>query len=251
MTMKSVFLLGLVSWLAPSLVVQAFLPPLSTVSLASDAVHAIANDSSGSFTRTTSPEKGTTTTTEKKAPIMLKVESHADWLELIEDYEDDDHSITVVAFTASWCKFCQKFLRKWNHKVVKPHRKKADVVKFASVDYGSNRQLCKSLDIDALPTLLFYHQGTVVHGLACGPKKLATAQETLARILQMSPEEMEQEAATFADSKRIEAANAKSSKNSCEEESEEPELYLRKRDRVKQKLKRKLTRKTSKKSLAS
>ena len=215
------------------------------------------------------------------SPMIVQIESHADWLELFDtiawDYDDDGHDdqidgsddgvihnglidhgnhtvttantvtnvtpntqIIAVTFTASWCKYCQSFKRKWQRKIVQPTYKQQQQqgatttkpgktmkktiksptratstatiggvrqnakgtaqVQFASVDYGTNRKLCQSLKIHALPTIQFYNgeNGDLLTSFPCGPKGFAIAKETFHNFVSMTPQDLEEEATKCA-----------------------------------------------------
>jgi thiol-disulfide isomerase/thioredoxin len=181
------------------------------------------------------------------------IESYVDWLELHEDFDEDEDltpssrkMITAVSFHASWCKFCQKFKLKWNRKLVRPLK---DTVNFASVDFGANKKLCQSLNINQLPTVQFYFKGKLLSSFPCGPKGFSTLQNTMTKYLEMDSRELEQQALLYEG----QASNISGSGNvvpvAIEDDSStqndnddhddnnfEPGLYLRKRDRLKKKL---------------
>lgn len=190
-------------------------------------------------------------------PNVLEVESHADWLELTENLdEDDQQGITAVTFHASWCKYCQKFKLKWNRKVVRPL---AGEVKFASVEFGANKKLCQGMNVNKLPTVQFYSHGKLLSSFPCGPKGLPMVQNAMQRYMEMDSHELQQEAEKWAqysetkmqeDSKSSTPSDIPEAFADDEEEDEskealdndemkKPELYIRKRDRLKTKLSRK------------
>ena len=142
---------------------------------------------------------------------IVEIESHIDWMELLEedsDYErnddDDDPTTTklvAVTFTAPWCRYCPKFIHRWNRKLVHRYykneakrikreekvKKKGDsgleeeeedcsmkdtketkkirvVPTFASVELNaSTKKLCLSLNIQQLPTVQFYWKGELIN----------------------------------------------------------------------------------------
>ena len=124
---------------------------------------------------------------------VREIESHIDWMELLQGDEDDfdaeDNTTTtrivVVTITATWCRHCKKFTRRWNHKLVHAYYNKAKrkdtrkknkgsgdvtgsvetrvVPVFASVACdGANKHLCRSLNIEQLPTVQFYWNGELM-----------------------------------------------------------------------------------------
>ena len=67
--------------------------------------------------------------------------------------------------------------------------------RFARIQYGLNRHLCKGLGIQSLPTVLIYSRGTLVEQFTCGPKQ--NWPELMNRILylqNMSLEDLHREA---------------------------------------------------------
>lgn len=177
-------------------------------------------------------------------PNIVSVESHADWSELFLDEEDGDKEqmqLTAVTFTASWCKFCQKFKQMWSRKCA---RKYSDRVKFASVDYPTNKKLCKSMGIRKLPTIRLYYTGDLLTSFPCGPKSFKLAQERLVSYVDMTPVELEQAVVKHYKIEQQQMSQSINDNSPIEEyesespalEEDAPSLFLRKRDRLKQKL---------------
>lgn len=67
-------------------------------------------------------------------------------------------------------------------------------IRMAEIEFGSNKELCKSLGIKKLPSVHFYSKGKLVEGFPCGPRKIGTLLEKLGRFRSMSPAELEFEA---------------------------------------------------------
>lgn len=178
---------------------------------------------------------------------ITEVESHIDWAELLEG---DDRRITAVNFHASWCKFCQKFKSKWYGKCVRRFGDRIDdasgelletgSVRFASVEYGANQKLCRSLRIKELPTVQFYSKGQLLSSFPCGPKGFATVQAAMKHYLEATQEELDREAAAWEtkNTLSIDARNPDAGMHTNKEahDEAEPALFLRKRDRLKKKL---------------
>lgn len=187
----------------------------------------------------------------KGSSHVLNIESYVDWLELHDDEEFDQKKITAVTFHASWCKFCQKFKLKWNRKMVRPYQ---DAVNFASAEFGANKKLCQSLSINKLPTVQFYHNGKLLSSFPCGPKGFSTVQKTMTKYLEMDSSELARETQRWEEQESknpiprtsgtaIPVAMEEKSSGQDEENDNgrrtyEPDLYLRKRDRLKKKLSR-------------
>ena len=176
---------------------------------------------------------------------VREIESHIDWMELLQGDEDDfdaeDNTTTtrivVVTITATWCRHCKKFTRRWNHKLVHAYYNKAKrkdtrkkkkgsgdvtgrdknkkdenendlgsvetrvVPVFASVACdGANKHLCRSLNIKQLPTVQFYWNGELINSFPCSASRgIAMARDTLKQYLDMtSIHELEQERLQWA-----------------------------------------------------
>ena len=200
------------------------------------------------------------------------IESHADWMELLwqdDDVDDDDDEeedgsdtpkqhpkrITAVSFHASWCRYCLKFQRKWNHQMVRSplfQTNPSRLLQFASVEYGANRKLCQSLHIQQLPTVQFYYGEDLLTSFPCPPKQFQQLPRTLVTYLEMSHEQLEQVTQAYQD--QAQAARSSSSNDTQKSTlpveitedgteltaalQEEPELFSRKRDRLRKKLPR-------------
>ena len=52
-------------------------------------------------------------------------------------------------------------------------------LRFASVEYAANLDMCKSLGIKKLPTVYIYKSGQLVDNFPCGPKKMPLLLEKL------------------------------------------------------------------------
>jgi thioredoxin-like negative regulator of GroEL len=100
----------------------------------------------------------------------------------------DDDRLCVISFHASWCKSCQKFgllYKSLAHKLGdKRDRKTQNIVergsvRFASVEWGANTALCRSLGIKRLPTTQIYHAGTLLTSFACAPAKFQTLKDQI------------------------------------------------------------------------
>mmetsp|Transcript_8178 Transcript_8178/g.17289 ORF Transcript_8178/g.17289 Transcript_8178/m.17289 type:complete len:262 (-) Transcript_8178:123-908(-) len=191
---------------------------------------------------------------------VVDIESHVDWMELLED----DERVIAVNFHASWCKFCRKFRMKWDRKVVRPMSDRVDQttgkviqtgrgVQFAAVEYSANKKLCQSLQIGALPTVQFYWKGKMLASLPCGPREISSLPPKLMWYLEARQGELEQIIAVRSarkqgpdESRNIVPVEIQDDEDDdggpsvaseeTQQEEIEPKLYLRKRDRLKKKL---------------
>eukprot|EP00980_Cylindrotheca_fusiformis_P007499 scaffold1559_cov114-Cylindrotheca_fusiformis.AAC.4 len=229
-----------------------------------------------------------------KSRITRTIESYVDWLELFDydnDYDDDDNDdndennnkkkITVVTFHASWCKYCQKFNRKWDRKMVRPYYNNNNnknvllqdaTIQFASVEFGRNQKLCQSLHIEKLPTVQFYYSCNgnnllLLSSMPCGPNGgFSTIQKIMSIYLKMNDDELQEEAHQWEQQQQQQQSEKRTAAPvvpvAMEEKEEndislslsdpqdvtiisddensyyEPDLYLRKRDRLRKKLSR-------------
>jgi thiol-disulfide isomerase/thioredoxin len=111
-------------------------------------------------------------------PKITHVENLNDFL----DFLAEDNRLCVVDFYASWCKSCAKFGLKYkkfaedygdivdgNGNVLKKGQ-----VRFAQVEYGQNRRLCRTYGIKKLPWVQIYKAGvsgdSKIVEFPCGPK---------------------------------------------------------------------------------
>jgi thioredoxin-like negative regulator of GroEL len=65
-------------------------------------------------------------------------------------------------------------------------------VRFASVDYGTNRKLCQSLNIQQLPTVQFYYGEESLTSFPCPPKEFKQLPRMLMKYLDRDHAQLEQ-----------------------------------------------------------
>merc|ERR1711957_267439 len=108
------------------------------------------------------------------SPKITDVHDFNDFLSTIKD----DERLCVVKFYADWCKSCHKFGVKYK-KLALTHGDKIDrkgkincgQVNFAEIEFGENRELCRSLGIKKLPYVLIYKGNMgLIDQFSCGPK---------------------------------------------------------------------------------
>lgn len=126
----------------------------------------------------------------RKSPpdAVLDVQSHVDWLELLDP---DDDSITLVWFKAKWCRGCRRFARGWRRKIIPLA---GDTLKLATVDVGANEKLAKDLGVNALPALHWYFRGDLLASTTCGPKDFDRLKTVIDHYVKASTEDLELEA---------------------------------------------------------
>jgi thioredoxin-like negative regulator of GroEL len=143
------------------------------------------------------------------APLQAKLPKHAvpvvthiDSPEAFQEYlQAPDDRITVVSFHAMWCKSCQKFGQLYD----KLAKEQADwavdgniletgAIRFASVEWGANTELCRSLEITRLPSVHYYHNGRKLAGFSAGPSKFQLVKDRLTYYQSLAEDELEFEA---------------------------------------------------------
>ena len=95
---------------------------------------------------------------------ITNVQSPYELSELVHSNE-----LTVVCFHANWCKSCQKFQQYYR----KLDASNPPGLQLANVEYSVHTDLAKSLGVERLPSVQFYHQGRRLDAFNCGPKNFA------------------------------------------------------------------------------
>lgn len=62
-------------------------------------------------------------------------------------------------------------------------------MRLAAIEFGANKDLCKSLNIKKLPTVHFYQNGKKLAGFPCGPAKFQLLQDTVNHYLRSQQDE--------------------------------------------------------------
>mmetsp|Transcript_33626 Transcript_33626/g.132558 ORF Transcript_33626/g.132558 Transcript_33626/m.132558 type:complete len:163 (-) Transcript_33626:391-879(-) len=78
--------------------------------------------------------------------------------------ESDD--VVLVKFYAPWCRACDKAGR-----LLEAVTPQYPEVSFNQINFSTNRELCRSLGIKAMPTFHIYHDGVKIDDFSCGPKR--------------------------------------------------------------------------------
>ena len=113
----------------------------------------------------------------------VQIRSKEDWKNLMENEED---GLTLIWFTAKFCKTCHVLGREWKTKVV-PLATNANreastkKLRLASADFVDNRenQLFQLLNIRSLPAVQFYYKGRIVSSFTCAPQDFSRVVDTL------------------------------------------------------------------------
>jgi thiol-disulfide isomerase/thioredoxin len=150
-------------------------------------------------------------------PIITKITSEAQLTAYLEN--SDDNRVTVLQFHAAWCKSCQKFGRLY-HKLavdhadweripsklsraaniaaaasadnnIPPEIVKHGAVRMASIEWGANAELCRSLGIQRLPTVHFYKGPLKLAGFAAGPSKIGMVKDTMEHYIDVTETELD------------------------------------------------------------
>jgi len=150
----------------------------------------------------TAQRQSTETPTGARKSKIVTISSAEEYL----DFLAEDDRLCMVKFHASWCKSCQKFGMQYERiaqnvgdMVVTNEDGTESIVeqremRFAEIEYGANRKLCKSLGVKKVPSVHFYSRGKMVDGFPCGPKKIAMLLEKLTHYRSLSHTELAFEA---------------------------------------------------------
>lgn len=93
-----------------------------------------------------------------------------------------DEHLVVIKFYAKWCRSCKAIANRFEWLA-----KKYPDARFFEVDYGSNKELCKSLGISTLPYVQIYRCADVqLEGFSCGPSKMSLLSKKLETYSQPS-----------------------------------------------------------------
>lgn len=135
-------------------------------------------------------------------PKITQLKSAEDYRNFIEE----DDRLCMIKFYAPYCKSCQKFGQQYSrigkeigeltirNKDGSETTVREGEVRMAEMEYGSNKELCKSLGITKLPSIQFYSKAKLVESFSCGPRKIGMLLEKLSRFRSMTPAELEFEA---------------------------------------------------------
>eukprot|EP00429_Kryptoperidinium_foliaceum_P000157 CAMPEP_0176019372 /NCGR_PEP_ID=MMETSP0120_2-20121206/9356_1 /TAXON_ID=160619 /ORGANISM="Kryptoperidinium foliaceum, Strain CCMP 1326" /LENGTH=223 /DNA_ID=CAMNT_0017352445 /DNA_START=106 /DNA_END=777 /DNA_ORIENTATION=- len=122
------------------------------------------------------------------------------------NFLNQDDRLTMVKFYSPRCKSCQKFgmqYKRIGKEIGELTSRNSDgtestvregEIRMAEMEYGTNKEFCKSLGITKLPSVHFYSNGKLVDGFPCGPKKIGKLLDKLTMYRSMTPTELEFEA---------------------------------------------------------
>ena len=116
-----------------------------------------------------------------RVPQIKGINSLDDYLDFLRGDDAEDHKkLTVIKFYASWCKSCAKFGAKYRQLAL-DEGDQVDTsgkllgtgrVRFAEVEFGANKRMCKSFGIKRLPYIHIYKgKAGRLESFVCGPSK--------------------------------------------------------------------------------
>ena len=133
---------------------------------------------------------------ESGCPKIVTIHSADELFEFLKD----DNRLCIIKYYASWCKSCAKFSFKFKQLAI-THGDTYDSndnllstgkMRFAQVEYGDNRMLCKALGINRLPFVQIYKASIgKVDEFVCGPRDFQEkVKKRVDDLLEMSDDEM-------------------------------------------------------------
>jgi thioredoxin-like negative regulator of GroEL len=146
----------------------------------------------------------------KRPTNAVPVVTHIGSAEALKEYlTAPDDRVTVISFHASWCKSCQKFGRLYQKLAVdradwvlggKHMKKNKDSLqevlttgstRLASIEWGANTDLCRSLGVKRLPSVHYYKNGRKLAGFPAGPSTFQLVKDRLTYYQSLSEEELD------------------------------------------------------------
>eukprot|EP00428_Durinskia_dybowskii_P014172 CAMPEP_0170210108 /NCGR_PEP_ID=MMETSP0116_2-20130129/4650_1 /TAXON_ID=400756 /ORGANISM="Durinskia baltica, Strain CSIRO CS-38" /LENGTH=233 /DNA_ID=CAMNT_0010460603 /DNA_START=15 /DNA_END=716 /DNA_ORIENTATION=- len=137
-------------------------------------------------------------------PKIQKLKGEEDF----RSFLDEDDRLCIIKFHAPTCKSCQKFGVQYNRigkeigDLTAQNQDGSETlvlrtgeIRLAEMEYGANKELCKSLGVTKLPTVHFYSRGKFLEGFPCGPRKIGILLEKISRYRSMTASELEFEVA--------------------------------------------------------
>ena len=116
-----------------------------------------------------------------RVPQITTIDSLDDYLDFLRGENAEEHKkLTVIKFYASWCKSCAKFGAKYRQLAL-DEGDQVDTsgkllatgrIRFAEVEFGANKRMCKSFGIKRLPYVHIYKgKAGKLEDFVCGPSK--------------------------------------------------------------------------------
>ena len=138
--------------------------------------------------------------TSDRVPQITSIDSLDDYLDFLRGDNAEEHKkLTVIKFYASWCKSCAKFGAKYRQLAL-DEGDQVDTsgkllatgrVRFAEVEFGANKRMCKSFGIKRLPYIHIYKgKAGKLEDFVCGPKKFNLLIDKVNEYVDMSDDEI-------------------------------------------------------------
>ncbi|KAJ8906500.1 hypothetical protein NDN08_002993 [Rhodosorus marinus] len=101
---------------------------------------------------------------------VMEMKTAQDYSNIVNDSDD----VVLVKFYAPWCRACEKAGR-----LLEAVTPQYPEVSFNQMNFSTNRELCRSLGIKAMPTFHLYYEGEKIDDFSCGPKRFPELVERL------------------------------------------------------------------------
>ncbi|GMH49939.1 hypothetical protein TrRE_jg2525 [Triparma retinervis] len=110
---------------------------------------------------------------------VAELTSQTEYFQFLEECAEID-ALACVKFHAEWCKSCQAFGVKFS----RLSTRSPSSVRYASLEFGSNPNLCRSLGVTHLPSVQFYDGGRgKLESFSCSPKNFAKVKDAVERLV--------------------------------------------------------------------
>uniref|UniRef100_A0A7S0BTB5 Thioredoxin domain-containing protein n=1 Tax=Rhodosorus marinus TaxID=101924 RepID=A0A7S0BTB5_9RHOD len=93
---------------------------------------------------------------------VKEMKTTQEYSSVVNDHDD----VVLVKFYAPWCRACEKTGR-----LLEGVAPQYPEVSFNKINFSTNRELCRSLGIKAMPTFHVYYKGEKIDDFSCGPKR--------------------------------------------------------------------------------
>jgi len=135
-----------------------------------------------------------------RVPQITTIASLDDYLDFLRGDDAEDYKkLTVIKFYASWCKSCAKFGAKYRQLALKEGNQvdtsgqllASGRVRFAEVEFGANKRMCRSFGIKKLP-YVHIHKGKAgkLDDFVCGPSKFQQLVDKVNQYVEMTDDEI-------------------------------------------------------------
>ena len=135
-----------------------------------------------------------------RVPQISTIDSLDDYLDFLRGDDAEEHKkLCVIKFYASWCKSCAKFGAKYRQLAIE-EGDQVDTsgrllatgrVRFAEVEFGANKRMCKSFGIKRLPYIHIYKgKAGKLEDFVCGPSKFNSLIDKVNEYVDVSDDEI-------------------------------------------------------------